>query len=190
MAVATRWHLCAETACESRWPGCAGRCAPRYWQVSRVDLRRFRQLTFHISGEFVKALLKVPAGQNLLGAASILSWSEYAALWGKIRGVTCRFERLDRKFLQEAIPGGIGEEFNDMFEYISEFGYDGGDPTVVLPKDVSHSPIPKSLTDFLTWEIARSGRPVVHCRRVHQGRRLDVVVRSKLERGDSNRLAA
>ncbi|KAL6409838.1 hypothetical protein AUP68_06236 [Ilyonectria robusta] len=97
--------------------------------VAQVDAR-------HGTGEFVKALLKVPAGQNLLGAASILSWKEYAALWGKIRGVTCRFERLDRKFLQEAIPGGIGEEFNDMFEYISEFGYDGGDPTVVLPKDL------------------------------------------------------
>ncbi|KAI1255203.1 hypothetical protein MGN70_003267 [Eutypa lata] len=94
--------------------------------VAQIDARR----------EFVKALLKVPAGQNLLGVASTLSWNEYAALWGKINGVTCRFERLDRKVLEDAIPGGIGEEMADMFEYISEFGYHGGDPTVVLPKDL------------------------------------------------------
>ncbi|WYZ38081.1 hypothetical protein EsH8_II_001587 [Colletotrichum jinshuiense] len=87
-------------------------------------------------GEFTKALLHVPAGQNLLGAASTLSWNEYANLWGRHHGVTCRFERLDRKVIEDAVPGGIGEEFADMFEYIAEFGYDGGDPTIVLPKDL------------------------------------------------------
>lgn len=191
MTVATRWHLCAETSCKSRWPGCADRCAPWHWQVSRVDLKGSRQLTFHVSGEFVKALLKVPAGQNLLGVASTLSWNEYAALWGKVNGVTCRFERLDRKVLEDAIPGGIGEEMADMFEYISEFGYHGGDPTVVLPKDVSDSPIPRCGVHFLTWEIAWRGRPGVHGRRIHQGRRLDVVVvGSKPKAGDNACLAA
>jgi hypothetical protein len=34
-------------------------------------------------------------------------------------------------------PGGIGEELADMFEYIGEFGYDGGDPDVIYPEDVS-----------------------------------------------------
>jgi hypothetical protein len=33
----------------------------------------------------------------------------------------------------------------DMFEYISEFGYDGGDPTVVLPKDVCIDPFKAGL---------------------------------------------
>lgn len=94
--------------------------------VAHIDAR-------HGTGEFVKALLKVPAGQNLLGVSSTLSWNQYAALWGKINGVTCRFERLDPKVVAEAIPGGIGEELAEMYEYISEFGYDGGDPTIVLP---------------------------------------------------------
>lgn len=85
------------------------------------------------------ALLKVPAGKNLLGVASTLSWNEYAATWGKLNGVTCRFERLDRKFLENAVPGGIGEEMAETYEYIAEFGCDGGDPTILLPKDVSDS---------------------------------------------------
>ncbi|WQF90307.1 Putative NmrA-like domain, NAD(P)-binding domain superfamily [Colletotrichum destructivum] len=103
--------------------------------IAQVDARRD-------TGEFVKALLHVPAGQNLLGVASSLSWNEFAALWGKHHGVTCRFERLDRKVLEDAIPGGVGEELADMFEYIAEFGYDGGDPTIVLPKDLDvHVPV-------------------------------------------------
>ncbi|OHW99276.1 NADB-Rossmann family domain-containing protein [Colletotrichum incanum] len=96
--------------------------------IAQVDARRF--------GEFVKALLEVPAGQNLLGVASTLSWNEYVALWGKIQGVTCRFERVDRKVLQDALPGGIGEEFAETYEYIAEFGCEGGDPTVIHPKDL------------------------------------------------------
>jgi hypothetical protein len=84
----------------------------------------------------VLALVRAPAGQNLLGTRGPSSWTEYAALWGKVHGVECRFERLDRQILEQAVPGGIGEEMADMFEYISEFGYDGSDPSVVLPKDV------------------------------------------------------
>lgn len=80
-------------------------------------------------------------GKNLLGYGSLISWNEYAALWGKIHGVTCRFEHLDRNVVESAIPGGIGEELADMFEYIGDFGYDGGDPSVVHPKDVSVFPL-------------------------------------------------
>lgn len=76
-------------------------------------------------------------GKILLGYGSLISWNEFAALWGKVHGVTCRFERLDRNVIESAVPGGIGEELADMFEYIGDFGYDGGDPSVVHPKDVS-----------------------------------------------------
>jgi hypothetical protein len=81
----------------------------------------------------VKALVKIPAGQNLLGVSSTLSWNEYATLWGEVHGVTCRFELL---------PGGVGEEFAETYEFIAEFGCHGGDPSVVLPKDVSVHSIP------------------------------------------------
>lgn len=85
----------------------------------------------------MKALVQVAPGKHLLGTSGELSWTEYAALWGKVNGVTCRFQRLDRKILEDAIPGGIGEELADMLEYIGEFGYTGGDPSIVYPKDVS-----------------------------------------------------
>lgn len=51
----------------------------------------------------------------------------------------CRFQRLDHKVVEHAIPGGVGEELADMFEYIGDFGYHGDDPSVVFPANVSTS---------------------------------------------------
>lgn len=51
----------------------------------------------------------------------------------------CRFQPLDRKVVEDAIPGGVGEELADMFEYIGDFGYHGGDPNVLFPANVSTS---------------------------------------------------
>ncbi|KAE8389589.1 hypothetical protein BDV23DRAFT_157039 [Aspergillus alliaceus] len=95
----------------------------------------------HDTGNFVNALLQVEPGKNLLGYASMLSWDDFATLWGKIHGVTCRFQRLERTVLENAVPGGIGEELADMFGYIGDFGYDGRDPSVVYPKDLG-VPVP------------------------------------------------
>lgn len=97
------------------------------------------ELSADILGNFTKALVQVAPGQNLLGFGSMMSWNEWVRIWGRVHGVNCRFERLDRKIIENAILGGIGEEFADMLEYISDFGYDGGDPSVVHPTDVSSS---------------------------------------------------
>ena len=67
----------------------------------------------------------------------MMSWNEWVLIWGRVHGVECRFERLDRKLVEEAVPGGVGAEISDMFEYASDFGYDGGDPSVVHPSSVS-----------------------------------------------------
>lgn len=72
-----------------------------------------------------------------------MSWNEFTALWGKVHGVQCRFQRLDRAVLENAIPGGVGEELADMYEYIGDFGYHGGDPSVIFPADVS-IPVPEA----------------------------------------------
>lgn len=85
--------------------------------------------------------------------------------------MTCYFRRVDRKVLEDAIPNGIGEELADMLQYIEEFGYDGRDPTVVHPKDVSTSQ--QELQPVLTHTIAWRGYPSVYRRGVYQGRGLE-----------------
>lgn len=98
-----------------------------------------KELSARTLGHFTKALVQVSPGQNLLGFGSMMSWNEWVVIWSRVHGVKCRFERLDRKIIENSIPGGVGEELADMFDYISDFGYDGGDPSVVYPKDASHT---------------------------------------------------
>ncbi|KAF0638233.1 hypothetical protein FPSE5266_07766 [Fusarium pseudograminearum] len=88
------------------------------------------------TGKFTKALVRTEPGKTLLGFGSLISWIKFAALWGKTYGATCRYQRIDRKVLETAVPGCIGEELADMFEYIGEFGYDGCDPSIVYPDNV------------------------------------------------------
>ncbi len=76
-------------------------------------------------------------GKNLLGAADVLTWKEYCDLWSKIMGVTCKYEQTSPEEYMQAMAGDIGKELTAMWEYFSEFGYDGRDPSVVLPQDVS-----------------------------------------------------
>ncbi|KAJ4298265.1 hypothetical protein N0V90_006165 [Kalmusia sp. IMI 367209] len=84
------------------------------------------------TGRFVHALLSLPPDTNLLGCGSKLSWSEYAAIWGRINNVTVTFESYPG-FVMEENMGTLGREYAAMFQYMDEFGYDGGDPSVVYP---------------------------------------------------------
>ncbi|KAJ6001464.1 hypothetical protein N7499_002622 [Penicillium canescens] len=97
------------------------------WPLTRLRCKHGRNIVGAANapwtpwiGNFVNALLQVEPGKNLLGYASILSWNGFAALWGKTHGVTCRFQRLDHTVLENAVPGDIGEELADMFDYIRD----------------------------------------------------------------------
>ncbi|KAF2875325.1 hypothetical protein BDV95DRAFT_313939 [Massariosphaeria phaeospora] len=87
------------------------------------------------TGPLTQALTLVPPGKNLMGAGALLSWNEWCAIWSRVHGVTCTFEQQDRKVLEDAMPY-FGRELADMFQYIDEFGYDGGDPTTIYPWDL------------------------------------------------------
>ncbi|KAI9702657.1 MAG: hypothetical protein M1820_006163 [Bogoriella megaspora] len=81
------------------------------------------------TGPFVRALLEVAPGVNLLGETSMLSSRDWLRLWAKIVGVEraeyvqCSVDEWDT-----ALPDGkFGKELADMFKYTGEFGYDGND---------------------------------------------------------------
>ncbi|KAG4414577.1 hypothetical protein IFR04_012275 [Cadophora malorum] len=105
----------------------------------------------HDPGTCTKALVQVPAGKNLLCFGSMMSYNEWTALWAKILGVKATFVRLDRKIVEQAIPV-IGEEYCDMIEYTGEFGYDGGDKTIVHPKDLGVDVPVMSAEEFIKNE--------------------------------------
>jgi hypothetical protein len=88
------------------------------------------------TGSFVKALSLVSPGKNLLAFGALLTWSDYVKLWSQITGVPAAFEHSTVATLDKVAPGGYGEEIGEMYAYAQDFGYWGGDPSVIFPKDV------------------------------------------------------
>ena len=88
------------------------------------------------TGPYVEALLKLPAGINLVGAGSNISWVEWCDIWGRVNGVKCTYKRQDRKVIEDA-AGPVGREIADMYQFFEECGYCGVDEKyVVYPWDL------------------------------------------------------
>ncbi|KAL7912347.1 hypothetical protein GGI35DRAFT_492245 [Trichoderma velutinum] len=88
------------------------------------------------TGYFVKALTQVPAGKNLLAFGDRLTWSKYVELWSKVTGFPATFEKTTVAEHDKLAPGGYGEEIAEMYAYAQDFGYDGGDPSVIYAQDL------------------------------------------------------
>jgi hypothetical protein len=89
------------------------------------------------TGKLVRALIKVPAGTILVGAGSEVTWREYASLWQKVVGVPARYKQTSKEEMIAHFPLGIGQNAVEMMLYTDEFGWDGGKPNILRPKDVS-----------------------------------------------------
>ncbi len=90
------------------------------------------------TGQFVRALVQLPPGKNLLAYGSMISWKDYMALWARILKLPGGFyKQLTIEDVDKMAPGGFGREVAEGWVAQGELGYDGGDPTVLHPKDVS-----------------------------------------------------
>ncbi|KAI0153397.1 hypothetical protein BJ166DRAFT_594573 [Pestalotiopsis sp. NC0098] len=95
------------------------------------------------TGAFVKALVDAPAGTDLLGASEVMSWEQWAAVWGRVNGVQAGFRRVENEELFRGAPKPLADELWDAHAYFEKFGHTGGDPDVVTPEQLG---ITKSLT--------------------------------------------
>ena len=93
------------------------------------------------TGKFVKALVEAPPGKTMLGYGSFIGWREYMETWGKILGVKTHFEQIPPDEYLADWPENLAKEVREGHLFHAEFGWDGGDPEVLHPKDVS---IPQS----------------------------------------------
>lgn len=92
------------------------------------------------TGIFVRALLQVPAGKHLLAFGDRITWSKYVEIWSNITGIKASLEHVEVADQDNIFPGGYGEEIGEMYAYAKEFGYDGGDPSVIYPENVRGCP--------------------------------------------------
>ena len=90
------------------------------------------------TGHFVRALDQVPPGKNVLAYGSMISWKDYMTLWAKILRLPggC-YKQVTIDTIDWIAPGGLGREVAEGWAFRGEFGYDGGDPSIVHGKDVS-----------------------------------------------------
>lgn len=93
------------------------------------------------TGYFVRALVQTAPGKTLLGAGSFISWREYTKLWAKSQGVHCAYQQSTMADIEAALPEGFPPGFalaaGESTAYLDEFGYDGGDPDILRPDEVS-----------------------------------------------------
>ncbi|MCJ1479474.1 hypothetical protein MMC13_008160 [Lambiella insularis] len=96
---------------------------------------------FHTSkdtGYVVRAALQTPPGKNILAVGSMLSWADYLKVWCEVNKVPFGgYDEIPIDVFEKYIPvPGFGRELGEMFLFMDEFGYDGGDPSVVHAQDV------------------------------------------------------
>ncbi|KAK2616287.1 hypothetical protein QQS21_000721 [Conoideocrella luteorostrata] len=104
------------------------------------------------AGYFVKALTQVSPGKILLAFGDRLTWSEYVKLWSKCTGVPATFEKGTVAEHDKLAPGGYGEEIGEMFAYAQDFGYDGGDPSVIHAQDLGVDVPATRIEDYIKGE--------------------------------------
>jgi len=94
-------------------------------QVPFVDVNRD-------TGVFVRALLlSAPMGTHVLGASQMGTYVEFWTVWSGITGSKIRFQEMDADKYFSEVPEAIREEVQDSASYNKEFGWTGGDPSVV-----------------------------------------------------------
>lgn len=100
------------------------------------------------TGYVVHAALQSPLGKNVLAAGSMLSWSDYAKVWCEVNKVPFGgYDEIPIQTYEKIIPvPGLGKEWGEMFLFMDEFGYTGGEEGVVHAQDLG---VPCPLT---TWE--------------------------------------
>ena len=85
----------------------------------------------------MKALIESPPGIEVLGYTRRMSWDDYMDLWSKTLGVRGRYQQMPQEEFLAAVPEPVKRQYDEVFRYIAEFGWAGGDPKVVHPEDVS-----------------------------------------------------
>lgn len=100
------------------------------------------------TGVLVKALLDCPPGTKVLGTGEMISWSDQLKVWCEHNKVEFGgFDPLSVDMFAGFIPvPGLGRELGEMFAFMDEFGYSGGEEDVLLPSELG---VPCPVT---SWE--------------------------------------
>lgn len=99
------------------------------------------------TGPIVKALVQEStAGKNVLGFRENTTPKKFQEDFIAVSGLKAEYVSAKDDDGRLPFADDLQLEVRDNFQYINEFGYDGGDPSVTHPKDVS----------FLCYELVEN----------------------------------
>ncbi|KAL4876982.1 hypothetical protein BJY04DRAFT_199085 [Aspergillus karnatakaensis] len=104
------------------------------------------------TGAFVKALVDLPPGTNIIGVSEIMSWREYTRVWGEVNGVKAIFRQVSPDEYFESVPTPLKKELWDTFRYVEEFGYRGGDESVLTAEELGVDVPVTSVEEYIRSE--------------------------------------
>ena len=111
------------------------------------------------TGQFVKALIESPPGKTLLAYTAMISFCQMADMWSRATGEKAIYRQCTLKELQETFPDE-GEEGTMSDMYSNDFGYSGGDPNCLKPKDLGINERPDVIERWLAdadWDVVMDG---------------------------------
>ncbi|KAI9284628.1 putative hscarg dehydrogenase, partial [Umbelopsis sp. AD052] len=92
------------------------------WVVTQAD-----------TGKFVRALVQMSPGKDMLGASEMVTYGDYLKAWGDLNGVPTRFTSISAEEYEKGMPEVIAKEIQEGVAFNEEFGWDGGEPGVLHP---------------------------------------------------------
>ncbi|KAH8705487.1 putative hscarg dehydrogenase [Talaromyces proteolyticus] len=104
------------------------------------------------TGEFVKVLVDLPPGKDLLGVSEHMTWPAWTKLWGDTLGVKASFKQVSEDEYFTGVPDALRKELAETFAYVEEFGYTGGDPNVLTAEEIGIEVSLTSMKDYIKRE--------------------------------------
>ncbi|KAM0445309.1 hypothetical protein ACHAPV_008383 [Trichoderma viride] len=104
------------------------------------------------TGAFVKALLDVSPGKTLVGVSEMMTFPTWMEIWGRVLDVQAAYQEVSPGEFYKDFPEPLGQELMDTNEYMIEFGYTGGDPEVMYPKELDPNIKTTSMEEYIKSE--------------------------------------
>jgi hypothetical protein len=88
------------------------------------------------TGPHVCALLQLPPTSTLMAASEWLTWPQWIELFGDVTGTKTSYKQITVSEMEEYLPGGVGKEIGEMYEFSSEMGYNASQEDTLMRWDM------------------------------------------------------
>ncbi|OHX01196.1 NADB-Rossmann family domain-containing protein [Colletotrichum incanum] len=87
------------------------------------------------TGPIVKALVEGEPGKHVIGYRELISQQELVDIFARVTGLASKLVKVSHDDFFAKVPPNLRVPLHESLAFIEEFGYTGGDPSVVPPED-------------------------------------------------------